>query len=303
MAQIQLNGHEARVLGVLIEKALTTPEQYPLSLNAVVSGANQKNNRDPVLSLSEDEVFDAVESLREKQLAVRVDAIGSRVHKYKHTAGETLRCRGGELAILAELLVRGPQTLGELRGRASRMSPLNTLDDAKTMIRALSEHAEPLVKEIPPAPGSRAERYVQLLAPDAHPIDAAAASPVPTASAAASPAGRGLADRVAVLESEVATLRAALQKLAASIGEPDPLGATIPPSEPLPSEVSSEPPFVPSPTKRRKCVSAACVVAGAVAGAISAATVLCRRKTMTSSRARTRRSRALSRMGSLRGRF
>jgi uncharacterized protein len=222
---IQLTPTEARILGVLIEKSTTTPEQYPLSTNALMNGSNQKNNRDPVLTLTEDEVFDAVESLREKQLVVRVDTVGSRVHKYKHMAGETLRCRGGELAILAELLLRGPQTLGELRGRASRMSPLNTLDDAKTMIRALAEHAEPLVKEIPPAPGSRAERYIQLLAPDAHPIDAAA-TPAPTTStstAAASPAGRGLADRVAALESEVATLRTALQKLAAAVGEPDPL--------------------------------------------------------------------------------
>ena len=218
---IQLTPTEARVLGVLIEKSTTTPEQYPLSTNALTNGANQKNNRDPVLSLTEDEVFDAVERLREKQLAVRVDTVGSRVHKYKHTAGETLRCRAGELAVLAELLLRGPQTLGELRGRAARMSPLNTLDDAKTMIRALAEHAEPLVKEIPPAPGSRAERFIQLLAPDAHPIDAAA--PVPTSSAAVSPGGRGLADRVAALESEVAMLRSALQRLAAAVGEPDPL--------------------------------------------------------------------------------
>src|SRR4029453_5602428 len=144
-------------------------------------------------------VFDAVESLREKGLAVRVDTVGSRVHKYKHTAGETLRCRGGELAILAELLLRGPQTLGELRGRASRMSPLATLDDVKTMIRALSERPEPLVKEIPPAPGSRAERYVQLLAPDAHPVQESGAAATPavatTASSAASSGGRGLADR------------------------------------------------------------------------------------------------------------
>ena len=220
---IQLTPTEARVLGVLLEKSTTTPEQYPLSTNALVNGANQKNNRDPVLSLSEDEVFDAVESLREKQLAVRVDTVGSRVHKYKHTAGETLRCRGGELAVLAELLLRGPQTLGELRGRASRMSPLSTLDDAKTMIRALAEHAEPLVKEIPPAPGSRAERFIQLLAPDAHPVQVADAAPAQSSTAAASPAGRGLADRVAALESEVATLRFALQKLAAAVGEPDPL--------------------------------------------------------------------------------
>jgi uncharacterized protein YceH (UPF0502 family) len=174
-------------------------------------------------------VFDAVESLREKQLAVRIDTVGSRVHKYKHTAGETLRCRAGELAVLAELLLRGPQTLGELRGRASRISPLNTLDDAKTMIRALAEHAEPLVKEIPPAPGSRAERYVQLLAPDAHPNeDSPAAGTTTTTTNASAPAtssvaARGLADRVAALESEVATLRSALQKLAAAVGEPDPL--------------------------------------------------------------------------------
>ena len=226
---IQLTPNEARVLGVLIEKATTTPEQYPLSINALTNGANQKSNRDPVLNLTEDDVFDAVESLRGKQLVVRVDTVGSRVHKYKHTAGETLRCRGGELAVLAELLLRGPQTLGELRGRASRMSPLETLDDAKNMIRALGEHAEPLVKEIPPAPGSRAERYVQLLAPDAHAVDAADAGPgagasgAAAASPAASPAARGLADRVAALESEVATLRGALQKLAAAVGEPDPL--------------------------------------------------------------------------------
>jgi uncharacterized protein YceH (UPF0502 family) len=228
---VQLTPTEARVLGVLIEKSTTTPEQYPLSINALTNGSNQKNNRDPVMNLTEDEVFDAVESLRQKQLVVRVDTIGSRVHKYKHMAGDVLRCRAGELAVLAELLMRGPQTLGELRGRASRMSPLNSLDDAKTMIRALAEHTEPLVKEIPPAPGSRAERFVQLLAPGAHPIDTSGAASVvatttttvSSASSVSSPASRGLADRVASLENELATLRAAIQKLAAAVGEADPL--------------------------------------------------------------------------------
>src|SRR6266550_4669861 len=105
---IQLTPDESRVLGVLIEKATTTPEQYPLSINALTNGSNQKNNRDPVLGLSEDQVFDAVERLREKQLVVRVDTVGSRVHKYKHQAGDVLRCRAGELAVLAELLLRGP---------------------------------------------------------------------------------------------------------------------------------------------------------------------------------------------------
>ena len=242
---IQLTATEARVLGVLIEKSTTTPEQYPLSINALMAGSNQKNNRDPVLSLSEDEVFDAVESLREKQLTVRVDTVGSRVHKYKHTAGETLRCRAGELAVLAELLLRGPQTLGELRGRASRMSPMATLDDAKTMLRALMEHAEPLARELPPLPGSRAERFAQLLFPDprasadatAALSPAAAVASPGTGSGASRPAvGGGLADRVSALEQEVSTLRSALQKLAASIGEPDPLASdTMPAASPTPS--------------------------------------------------------------------
>jgi uncharacterized protein YceH (UPF0502 family) len=220
---IQLTPDEGRVLGVLIEKATTTPEQYPLSLNALMAGSNQKNNRDPVLNLTEDQVFEAAEGLRNKQLAVRVDAAGSRVHKYKHTAGETLRCRGGELAVLAELLLRGPQTLGELRGRASRMSPLNSLDDVKAMLRALMEHTEPLAKEIPPSPGSRAERYIQLLAPDLHPIGESASSAAASPPPSSTPAAAGLADRVAQLETEVATLRQAIQHLAAAVGEADPL--------------------------------------------------------------------------------
>src|SRR5688500_14852368 len=170
---LQLTPPESRVLGVLIEKALTTPDQYPLSLNAVVAGCNQKNNRDPVLTMTEDEAFDALESLRGKQLAVRVDVANSRVHRYKQTAGETLRARTGEVAMLAELLLRGPQTIGELRGRASRMHAMESLDVAKDMLRALMERPEPLAKQIPPAPGSRAERFVQLLCPDLHPLDAA----------------------------------------------------------------------------------------------------------------------------------
>ena len=235
---IQFNPTEARLLGVLIEKSTTTPEQYPLSINALVAGANQKSNRDPVLNLSDDEVFDAMESLREKQLVVRVDTIGSRVHKYRHQAGETLRCRQGELAILAELLVRGPQTLGELRGRAARMHPMPTLDDAKNMLRALMDRPEPLARQVAPLPGSRAERFAQLLSPDSHPAESAvAASTVPGAGSTAQAATPGLADRVAQLESEVATLRTALQKLASSIGEPDPLApsATMPATESTPS--------------------------------------------------------------------
>jgi uncharacterized protein YceH (UPF0502 family) len=231
---VSLTPEESRVLGVLIEKATTTPEQYPLSLNALTNGSNQKSNRDPVLTLTEDQVFDAVESLREKQLAVRVDTVGSRVHKYKHLAGETLRCRAGELAVLAELLMRGPQTLGELRGRASRMSPMATLDDAKAMLRALMERQEPLAREVAPSPGSRAERFAQMLCPDLHPFEERATAPTSASSwASESQVARGFADphapqsdltiRVTQLEHEIQTLRAAISKLATAVGESDPL--------------------------------------------------------------------------------
>lgn len=215
---ISLTPLEARALGVLIEKATTTPEQYPLSLNALTNGCNQKSNRSPVMSISEDQAFEAAEGLRAKQLALRVDQAGSRVHKYKHLAGETLHCKAGELAVLAELLLRGPQTLGELRGRASRMVPLATLEDVKTMLRGLMEQSEPLVRELPPLPGTRAENYAQLLATDAHEVPAATVVVTPQATSAL-----GLGERVAALENEVASLRDALRKIASAIGEPDPI--------------------------------------------------------------------------------
>jgi uncharacterized protein YceH (UPF0502 family) len=233
---LALTADESRVLGVLVEKALTTPEQYPLSLNAVVNGANQKNNREPVLTMEEGQAFEALEGLRAKGLVIRSDMAGSRVNKYRQQAADVLRVRTAELAILAELLLRGPQTLGELRGRASRMHPLESLDVVKNMLRALSERDEPLVREIPPAPGSRAERYVQLLCPTLHPIETAAgvASPAAghAASAAVHPAGPSLSDRVATLESEVQTLRHALRRLAQSVGEPDPFADTTPVVQP-----------------------------------------------------------------------
>ncbi len=215
-----LNVNEARVLGVLIEKAATTPEQYPLSINALTLGANQKSNRDPVLDLSEDEVFDAVESLRAKGLVIRVDQAGARVQKYRHHAGETLRCRAAELAVLAELLVRGPQTLGELRGRAVRMAEgsLQSLDDARAMIRALSDRPEPLVKQIAPSPGSRAERYVQLLCPDARADETGSADEAKVDDRPG--VSMTLSERVTKLESDVERLNAMVKKLSVALGEP-----------------------------------------------------------------------------------
>jgi uncharacterized protein YceH (UPF0502 family) len=218
---VQLTPDEARVLGVLIEKSTTTPEQYPLSLNAVVAGANQKNNRDPVLNMTEDQAFDALESLRAKGLVVRIEAgAGSRVHRFRHNATDTLHVRAGELAILAELLLRGPQTQGELRGRASRMHPMETLDVIRDMLRALGERPEPLVRQLPPAPGSRAEQYVQLLAPDAHEVEIAPVACAPGAQVAPTNAADAeLSDRVTKLEADVAELREAMQRLMESLGE------------------------------------------------------------------------------------
>jgi uncharacterized protein YceH (UPF0502 family) len=209
-----LNPDESRVLGVLIEKATTTPEQYPLSLNAVTNGANQKNNRDPVRAMSEDECFEALESLRTKAVVMRVDQAGSRVPKYRHHLTEVLHTRTGEQAILAELLLRGPQTIGELRGRASRMSPMETLEVAQGLVQALISREEPLVKEYPPSPGSRAGRYVQLLCPDLHAVES---SPVISASTAES--APSLSGRVAKLEAEVLELREELRQLRERVAE------------------------------------------------------------------------------------
>ncbi len=217
---IELSPDESRVLGVLVEKAFTTPDQYPLSLNALTSGCNQKNNRDPVLNMTDDQAFDALETLRAKGLVIRIEAgAGSRVHRFRHNAMDTLHVRGGELAILAELLLRGPQTQGELRGRASRMQPMDSLDVVRDMLRALSERPEPFVKELPPAPGSRAERYVQLLCPDLHDVEGGASPTAPTTQlAAGSPAvSSSLAERVSRLESEVAQLRETLERLQSTL--------------------------------------------------------------------------------------
>lgn len=217
-AMIQLTPDEIRVLGVLIEKDLTTPEQYPLSLNATVNGCNQKNNRDPVVSFDEDRVHDALAGLREKALVVRVDQANSRVPKFRHETMAKLGITKYELVILAELMLRGPQTLGEIRGRASRMHNLETIEVVREMLDKMAQRPEPLVKQIPAAPGGRAERFMQLLCPDAHPLDVPAAS----SDAAPMPSNRSMTDRIDKLEKQVALLRAAVQKMAAALGEPDP---------------------------------------------------------------------------------
>lgn len=217
---IELTADEARVIGVLIEKAQTTPDAYPLTINAVVNGANQKNNRDPVTNIDDQAVLSALIGLRNKGLVVQQDGPGQRAPKFRHQFKEGLGVNTPEMVILAELLLRGPQTQGELRGRASRMHPLESLDMVKNVLQQLMTRPEPLVKEVAPAPGSRAERFVQLLSPELHSLEVSERIESNESAPSGAPT---LGQRVAQLEGEVAMLRVALIKLAAEIGAGNPL--------------------------------------------------------------------------------
>lgn len=207
---------EARVFGVLIEKALTTPDQYPLTLNAATNGSNQKANRDPVLALDEDQVASALYRLQQKYMAREVFPGNSRVTKYVHNGKDALGVDIAGLAILAELLMRGPQMPGELRARASRMAPLETQDQLSATLSVLIEKG--YVKRLAPSPGARAERYVQLLSPDLHPIEVSTAAYAPRRDddedLPSTPAqGPSLRDRVATLEHQVRELQEQVRAL------------------------------------------------------------------------------------------
>lgn len=208
-----LTPDECRALGVLIEKAQTTPAQYPLTLNALVSGANQRSNRDPVTDLADERVLDALLGLRKKGLAREVNFTGSRVEKYRHVAREALGVETPELVLLAELLLRGPQSVGELRARATRMHPLESLEAVQSALDGLAARPEPLVAEFPPPPGSRAKRYAQLLCPGLHPLDAPAMGDAVIHSAPAGGASAGLTERVERLERGLVELRTAVETL------------------------------------------------------------------------------------------
>lgn len=217
---LTLSPIEARVLGVLVEKAQTTPAQYPLSLNALTTGCNQKNNRDPVVNYSDDDVIDALDGLREKQLIREALLAGSRVTKYRHIARETLGVSTAELIVLTDLMLRGPQAPGELRSNASRMMPpgdeaLASLESTVSLLEALGSRPEPLVRRLPQRPGERAARYEQLVSPNAHPLDtpmsAHAHAPAPMSSASST--GTGESTRLDALEAEVASLKARIEEL------------------------------------------------------------------------------------------
>ena len=203
---VELNGHEARLLGVLYEKERTTPDQYPLSLHALTAGANQKSNRDPASDWSEAEVFVGLTGLMHKGLAGKVSVAGSRVDKFRHNAREALGLDDAKLALLAELMMRGPQTVGELRTRASRMQEFASTEAVAAALAALAGAG--MVRRLEASAGSRAERWMQLLAPGLHTSPSAQE---PAASEARpTPGAPTLSERVATLEARVAALEQAL---------------------------------------------------------------------------------------------
>src|SRR5215471_10505127 len=194
-----LTENEVRVLGSLIEKDITTPEYYPLSLNALVNACNQKSSRDPVMQLDENAVRDALGGLQERRLAGPASGADSRVTKYEHRMQEVFNFTRAETAVLCVLLLRGAQTPGELRGRAERMHRFETLDDVQSALQKLTQREPPLVKMLPRQPGTKESRWVHLLAGDV----------VVEAVAHVSAASHGSDDdlRLARLEEEVASLR------------------------------------------------------------------------------------------------
>jgi uncharacterized protein YceH (UPF0502 family) len=162
---------EVRVLGSLIEKDITTPDYYPLSLNALVNACNQKNNRDPVMTLEEDPVSHALATLQEKRLAGPASGADSRVTKYEHRLQEVFNFDRREIAILCVLLLRGPQTPGELRSRTERMYRFEALDDIVSTLDRLGQRQPPLAAILPRQPGTKESRYLQLFSGDAPPAE------------------------------------------------------------------------------------------------------------------------------------
>lgn len=211
---IELSPHEARVVGCLIEKEITTPEQYPLSLNALTNACNQKSNRDPVLDLDEADVQQILDQLSKKYLVSEESGYGSRVTKYRHrfcnTQYGTLKFSTQELGIVCELLLRGPQTPGELRSRASRLCPLKDVMEVETVLERLAQREDgPYVVRLPREPGKRESRYAHLFSGE---VVGAVISGAEGSSATESVERDKLEQRVAQLESEVAELKALLTR-------------------------------------------------------------------------------------------
>src|SRR5262245_50382578 len=207
---------ETRVLGVLVEKERTVPDTYPLSLNALTLGCNQKNNRDPVMQATESEVQAAIDALR--PLALLIESSGSRVMRYAHNLGRVLHVDDAAVALLAALMLRGPQTPGELRTNTDRLHRFPDLGAVEADLQTLAARPEsaggPLAVQLPRQAGSREQRWAHLLS---GPVEATVTPPARSAAPAAVPAGVTAAE-FAALKAEVTELRAIVEQLVRNLG-------------------------------------------------------------------------------------
>ncbi|HID8743086.1 TPA: YceH family protein [Enterobacter mori] len=213
----QLSGAEARVVGSLLEKQVTTPEQYPLSVNAVTMACNQKTNREPVMNLSEHDVQDVLDALVKRHYLRTVSGFGNRVTKYEQRFCNSefgdLKLSGAEVAVITTLLLRGAQTPGELRTRASRMHEFSDMQEVEQTLEGLAAREDgPYVVRLAREPGKRESRYMHLFSGD---VDAASA----TAESDRPERNDSLAARVEALEEEVAGLKQRLDALLAHLGD------------------------------------------------------------------------------------
>ena len=216
---LRLTEIETRVLSSLIEKDIITPDYYPLSLNALVNACNQKNNRDPVMTLDEQSVSEALATLQEKHLAGPASGADSRVTKYEHRLQEAFNFDRREIAVLCVLLLRGPQTPGELRARTDRMYHFESLEDVVSALDRLSQREPSLTAILPRQPGTKESRYTHLFSgqPEAVPMSGMASEP--NVARAPSPANLAMqstastTDRLAKLEEEVTKLRHELSEI------------------------------------------------------------------------------------------
>jgi len=204
---------ETRVLGSLIEKDITTPDYYPLSLNALVNACNQKNNRDPVMTLGEEAVREALATLQEKRLAGPASGADSRVTKYEHRLQEVFNFDRREIAILCVLLLRGPQTPGELRSRTDRMYHFDSLEDIVSTLDRLSQREPPLAAILPRQPGTKESRYTHLFSGQPEGSGGVSVARAPSPADLTTHSTSSTADRLTKLEEEVTNLRHELSEV------------------------------------------------------------------------------------------
>jgi uncharacterized protein len=198
MDPLLLNEVEVRVLGSLVEKETATPEYYPLSLHALTAACNQRSNREPVMSLDEDTVHAALESLRARGLTLDISGGDHRVHKYAHRLGEAFNFDRREQTLLCVLMLRGPQTVGELRGRSERLHDFDSLEDVESTLSRLAGRTPPLVTKLPRRPGEKEPRFAHLLSGEVETAEPSAPQP---------PRASPLEARVTQLESDLANLK------------------------------------------------------------------------------------------------